>query len=125
MHKRLFRKTPSMKHTLPFLLFILSLCLSFCKKQDCTPVPKETSTCLQAKLDEFKQTLGAEAIVKILRPQGPLYWLVNFSIDSGENVLDENCEVVCITDCECIINSPLYDCTGAELDFPRETIWHK
>jgi len=107
------------------LLFVASFALllsACCKHPEASdPTPSE---CITAKIEAFKQTPDAQSIIKINRPYGTLYWFVDFSADGGEAVLDENCELVCTTDCECD-GSLIKLCDGSHLDFPLEIIWEK
>lgn len=111
-----------MKHSLSILITLSILCIGACKKQDCSE--EQVSDCLQTKFEEFKQISYAHSIIKITRPDGTLYWFVDSFADGGEDVLNEDCEVVCIADCECD-GSTIVFCDETHLSFPRETIWKK
>lgn len=39
-------------------------------------------------------------IIRIDRPDHPLYWFVNIHVDAGEEVINNQCEIFCITDLE-------------------------
>jgi hypothetical protein len=110
-----------MKHAHLLLITFLALGLGACKKQEAPPV--ELSDCLQDKFEAFKLETGAESIIKILRPNGTLYWLVDSYADGVEEVIDEQCQLVCIADCECGGN--IVFCDDTHLNFPMETLWHQ
>jgi len=107
-----------------YLLFVAAFFVFLhpsCKKLEAQS--GELSDCLQAKFEAFKQTPSAHSIVKISRPDGPLYWFLDTTADGGESVLDQNCELVCVEDCKCIGN--IVFCDDSHLNFPKETIWQK
>ena len=79
---------------------------------------------LDNKIDEFKQEPLAESIVKIFKPGETLYWFIDSINDSGEEVWNEDCEVVCIADCYCGPGSIPF-CDETYLDFPREIFWER
>ncbi len=107
------------------VLVVFLCCLFACKKEK-SPLVPVVAECLEVKFEAFKQTPGASKIVRINRPSGALYWLVDGSIaDNGEPVLNEQCEVVCTADCYCIAGGSLVLCDGTFLDFPQETIWER
>lgn len=99
------------------------LCFCFCKKQE-TPQQEEISDCLEIKFEEFKQDPWSESIIKINRPDGPLYWLVDKFADGVEEIVDQDCNVVCIADCECVGGTIVF-CDQTHFDFPQETIWEQ
>lgn len=110
-----------MKHFIFFALLFVSFSFSNCKK--CDQPQQGIPACIQAKIDAFKQLSYAESVIKISNPDGDLYWFVNEYADGGEEVLNEDCELVCTADCECAGSIVL--CDGTQLDFPQVTIWHK
>lgn len=104
------------------LALIHGLC--FCKKTVEQPPKEELSACLSEKFEAFKQKNWAESIIRINRPAGVLYILHDAPFDGGEDVLNADCELVCLTDCECD-GSIIVLCDETHLNFPWETIWHK
>lgn len=105
-----------------FAAFALTLCLfaSFgCKKDK----EEEISDCMKDKIEEFKQTQYAESIIQINAPQGTLYWFVEVTVDGGEDVMNNDCEVVCQADCFCGPGANV--CSDALFNNPMETIWEK
>ncbi len=111
-----------MKLSIIVSIAIFSISLCGCNKRQ--ESPNETlPPCLQDKIEAFKQWPYAKSIIKILRPDGPLFWFVDRFYDGGEEVLDENCQFVCLADCECVGN--IVQCDGSHLNFPLETIWKK
>jgi hypothetical protein len=82
------------------------------------------SDCLEEKIEAFKNEESTQRIVKITRPDGNLYWFVGGAIDAGYEMVNEDCELVCITDCECDGNVIII-CDSTHLDFPQETIWER
>jgi hypothetical protein len=82
------------------------------------------SDCLEEKIEAFKNEESTQRIVKITRPDGNLYWFVGGAIDAGYEMMNEDCELVCITDCECDGNVIII-CDSTHLDFPQETIWER
>ncbi len=110
-----------MKYETIVSIAIFTLCLNACKKQEITN--EGLPPCLQAKIEAFKQESGAESIIKILKPGGPLYWFVDSYGDGVEDVVDENCTLICIADCECV--GTFVQCDDTQLNFPLETIWKK
>ena len=111
-----------MKHKVLLSTAFFALVLSACNKKD--PDPSTPENCIQDKIEAFKLEADAESIIKILRPSGTLYWFVDSLGDGVEDVLDEQCNVVCITDCECLPGAIAF-CDGTHLDFPQETIWER
>ena len=81
------------------------------------------SDCLEEKIVAFKNEQYTQRIVKITRPDGNLYWFVDGFVDAGEEMVNEDCEVVCITDCECDGN--IVYCDSTHFNFPQETIWER
>lgn len=111
-----------MKPVFLILAILIPCCFFTCKKQDChneNAIPP----CIEAQIEDFKQETYATSVIKISRPDGPLYWFVDEIADAGEKVLDENCELVCVTDCEC--DGDLVFCDGSHFDFPQEVIWQR
>jgi len=105
-----------MKNSLSILLMICLFCLYSCHDS------LEVTGCLEDKFEEFKQDPWAESIVKINKPGEPLYWFIDTVADGVEEVLNEECELICIADCDC---TGLGLCDASHLDYPRETIWEK
>lgn len=104
----------SLKITLSaFLLFLLGAC------HDRIDVKPE---CIHERIEEFKKETDAQMIIRIDRPEGTLYWFINFHVDTGEEVLSEDCEVFCITDLEGITHIP---CNGSIFSFPTTIVWEK
>jgi hypothetical protein len=54
--------------------------------------------CLEMKISEFKKDSSAEAIWKFEHPKGPYYWFEDKYGDGIEEVVDENCILICISD---------------------------
>ncbi|MBC7773983.1 MAG: hypothetical protein H7246_00990 [Phycisphaerae bacterium] len=108
-----------MKYLVQTLFLFFALLLAFCKH----PEQANPSNCLADKIEAFKQVPWAQSIVKISRPNDTLYWFVDSIADGGEEVLDENCELVCVADCECIGNIEF--CDETHFNFPMEIIWEK
>ena len=90
-----------------------------CKKAD---EPK-FSECIESKIEEFKQQPWADSIVKIKKPGETLYWFVDTTVDAGEGVFNENCDLICTTDCEC--DGDFLFCDETHLHFPKEVVWKK
>jgi hypothetical protein len=80
-------------------------------------------SCIEEKIETFKQDPSAAAIVKIEKPGDTLYWFEDIYGDGIEEVLNESCEVVCITDCECTGNFVF--CDETHFNHPMEIIWEK
>lgn len=119
-----------MKNLSPFAILLCCLFTFIaCKKdkQVATPVPPTPpvlTECLETRFEEFKQSPEGTEIVRINHPDGPLYWLINgHTVDEGEPILNEACEVVCTEGCEC--GGPIILCNGAYFDFPMDTIWKR
>jgi hypothetical protein len=111
-------KNKTMQKKALLITFSLLLLSFFACKQTDPPEP----TCIDAKLEEFKESPFSAKIIKIDKPGGALYWLVDSVFDAGEEILNEQCEVVCVVDCEC---TGVVFCDAAIWDFPQETIWEK
>lgn len=109
-----------MKNVLVWIALLCGLlAVSACKKEKPAPM----TACLEAKFEAFKQSPWATKIVKINRPDGAFYWLVQGGVaDEGEEVLNDQCEVACTADCYCT-GSGL--CEGGFLNFPQEVIWER
>src|SRR5687767_2302096 len=93
--------------------FLFGLLFVFACKED-----KIQCDELQNKIEEFMQEPSAESIVKIFKPGETLYWFVDSNIDAGEEVLNEECELVCIADCYCAPGSIPF-CDETYLDYPK------
>ncbi len=109
-----------------FVLVTLFCCFAApaCKKEKPTVVAEPMFTeCLEAKFEEFKQLPWAAKIVKVARPSGTLYWLVDSYIDTGESILDEQCTLFCTADCEC--DDSVVQCDSTFYDYPMEVIWEQ
>ncbi len=121
---RLFSQTFKRDFMNQKLLFVafFALLLASCKHPEQEPTTNP-SACLEAKIEAFKQDPSAQSIVKITRPNDTLYWFVDSLADGYEEVLDENCELVCVADCECTGN--IVFCDDTHLNFPQEIIWEK
>jgi hypothetical protein len=106
------------------LLFAASFALllsACCKHPEASdPTPPE---CITTKIEAFKQKPWAQSIIKVTRPNDTLYWFVDSIADGGEEVLNEQCELICTADCEC--DGTIVFCDGSHLDFPQEIIWEK
>lgn len=109
-----------MKKITLFTCLTIFLLATACKKKTETVY----SNCLEEKMEAFKNEESTQRIVKITKPDGNLYWFVDGYIDTGEEIVNEDCEVVCITDCECD-ESVIISCDGTIFDFPQETIWER
>ena len=84
--------------------------------------PDPVTPCIQQKIDEFKQDSSAEAIIKILRPEGDLFWFVDDEAVGFELVSDSNCGFVCVTECNCVSE---HGCDPLIFSYPREVICEK
>ncbi len=109
-----------MKNATTIALSLSLLCFFGCKKSE-----ELVPDCLEAKIEEFKQLPWAASIVKINKPGETLYWLIDSFADAGESVLNEACEVVCITDIDCVCSEDVVFCDETHLNFPQEVIWEK
>ncbi len=107
-----------MKISTSKILTICLLCFFSCHKSE-----EVYSDCLEDKIEEFKQRPWAGSIVKIYKPGEALFWFIDSIADAGEDVLNEACEVVCITDCYC--TGVYVYCDASHLDYPMKTIWEK
>lgn len=111
-----------MKHFLHTLLVLLLFQMTACERKDCRCDPPPP--CIEAKIESFKLQPHAQAIIKITRPNDTLYWFVDSIVDAGEEVLDENCDQVCVADCECDGGTIVF-CDESHFGFPMETIWEQ
>ena len=84
--------------------------------------PDPVTPCIQQKINEFKLVSSAESIIKILRPEGDLYWFVDDEAVGFELVSDSNCGFVCVTECNCVSE---HGCDASIFNFPRKVIWEK
>jgi hypothetical protein len=109
-----------MKKITLFLSITIILMATACKEKAETVY----SDCLEEKIAAFKSEEGAQRIVKITRPDGNLYWFVDGYVDTGEEIVNEDCDVVCTTDCECD-ESVIISCDSTHFNFPQETIWEQ
>lgn len=100
------------------LLLIMGILYGGCTKSSSDPV----TPCIQEKIDAFKSDQGAQEIIKIVKPGDPLYWFVDEIADGVEEVFNEDCSFVCITDCYCITE---HGCDASIFNFPREILWEK
>ncbi len=109
-----------MKNDVAFAFLLCLLSLFGCMKDKQEPL---TTSCIEAKIEAFKQDPSAAAIIKIEKPGEPLYWFQDVYGDGVEEVVNDLCEFVCITDCECI--GDFVFCDETHFNHPMETIWEK
>lgn len=100
------------------LSFLAMLLLSCDRSEHAGPF----TACIQERIDEFKLEPSAQSIIRINRPNDPLFWFVDSQGDGVEAVVNEDCTFICITDLEGI--SEDY-CENEIFLFPREVIWEK
>ncbi len=81
------------------------------------------SDCVEEKITAFKNLQGTQRILKVTRPDGNLYWFVGGAIDAGDEMVNEDCELVCISNCDC--DESVILCDSTHFDFPQETIWER
>ncbi len=108
-----------MKKTTFFVLLFVAF--SSCKEQFCI---NDASDCVQEKIEEFEKLPRATGIFTIISNGERVYWFQDEYIDGGEDIINEKCEVVCVTDCECAFTKPFTNCP----DFDQtkwEIIWKK
>ena len=122
MHKNILRtihlKAIHLFFSMPYL--VISILLFTSCEENAKPDP--VTPCIQEKIDEFKLDSTADSIVKILRPEGILYWFVDNEAVGFELVSDSNCGFVCVTECNCITE---HGCDPLIFSYPREVIWEK
>ena len=82
----------------------------------------ELTSCLDTKISEFKNDLSAKAIWKLDHPDGPYYWFEDILGDGVEEVMDESCVVICITDYEGEVSN---ECEDHIFCHPRQLLWKK
>ena len=111
-----------MKYSKTTLIAFAILALSACKHTD-QENPSPLSTCLEDKIEAFKLEPFAQSIIKITRPNDTLYWFVDSIADGGEDVVNEDCELICVEDCECVGN--IVFCNETHMNHPKEVIWEK
>lgn len=93
---------------------IINLLFSACSKSD--------DSCLNDSIESFKNSPNAKAIVELSFGNEKYYWFVDSSSDSEELVIDQNCILVCKTDCTC----PLaHQCSQEILNSPKKELWKK
>lgn len=120
-----FTRNKNCMKAFKILAFILLPLLSECKKEKAVESIVTLPECVQEKIEAFKKAPESARILKILKPNDPLIWMVDSLIDTGENVWNLNCELVCIADCECGSWTQPMLCDSSFLDFPKEVIWQK
>ncbi len=108
-----------MKSTIFSLALAAALAFAACDKKQ--PEPAENQ-CIDAKIEAFKSEPGAYQVVKITSPARTLYWFVDSYADGGEEILDIECNVVCITDLEGFTDIP---CDDTIFNGTHEVIWQK
>jgi hypothetical protein len=102
--------------------FFALLCVAFssCKEHFSATI---TPNCVEDKIESFKKLPYAMSIVSGISHGEKIFWFKDKYIDGGEDIINEKCEIICITDCECEPN-PTHRCP----DFDKvkwETIWQK
>ena len=108
-----------MKISYTYSMVFGALLIFGCKKDE----SENPIACIDAKIEAFMQDPSAKSIIKIDKPGDTLYWFEDVYGDGVEEVLNEFCELVCITDCEC--TGDFVFCDDTHLDFPKEVIWQK
>lgn len=83
----------------------------------------DITPCLDEKIKDFKKEYSAESIVRIDKPGEALYWFIDIYGDGFEEIFNEKCELVCVTDCECV--GTFVQCDETQFDYPMVTIWEK
>lgn len=98
----------------------LALVASACDK---TRQPAQ-SECIKQKIEAFRAEPDAARIIRITGPDRVLYWFEDSLADGVEEVVDVECNVVCITDIEGI-SDPVPLCDGSIFDGQQEVVWQK
>ncbi|HRI01765.1 MAG TPA: hypothetical protein PK006_11990 [Saprospiraceae bacterium] len=112
-----------MKNTFSmFLLISLIYCCLSCTDSESSQVVPVIPPCLQAKINSLEgKNEFLYRLYELKTQNGILYWLNNDSIaDEIESIFDSDCNVVCITDCECTSNN---QCETWVTTSPRSLLW--
>jgi hypothetical protein len=107
-----------MKKILFFALLFVAF--SSCKEQFCI---SDAPDCVQEKIEAHKKLPYATTILTIVSKGERVYWFQDEYIDGGEDIINDKCEVVCIVDCECLIDISK-NCPSADIK-DWEIVWKK
>ena len=85
--------------------------------------PFVISDCMVQKIEDFKSSPNAKAIIQINSPGEKLFWfqLATIPIDIGEDLYTNDCNWYCNFGCYCIESA---HCDEDLLGLPMDTLWH-
>jgi hypothetical protein len=108
-----------MKKSIFFTLILFSFFA--CKKQfDAKDIPK----CVQEKIEEHKKESYNAEILTTINKGERVFWFRDDFADSGENIINDKCEVVCIVDFYGVQTLKFSNCPCKKIE-DWEIIWKR
>ena len=104
------------------IIFFALLLVAFSSCKDRFSI-NDAPDCLQEKIEAHKKRSYATNILTVVSNGERVYWFQDEYIDSGEDIINEKCEIICITDCECE-PSPAHHCPDFNT-LKWEIVWKK